>query len=81
MTSGANNLTWAFDVSPKESGMIAAGASAQVTHSKVSQSGVGTGDLSPCGYCGGTWILNLTWSTGGGLVSESLSPVPVTCVF
>lgn len=45
-------LTWRFLVDPDSSGVVPAGDTAQVIHSKVADSGSGDkGVVTPCGYC------------------------------
>jgi hypothetical protein len=70
---------WTFKVQPETSGMVGPGQKTTAAH--VKQSGSGTGTTAPCGYCDGTWALEVTWDVGGQMVTDSLAAVPVGCVF
>jgi len=80
MTANNQTLVWSFTVNPTGSGTVAAGATTQQVHQKVSNSGTGVGPGAPCGYCSGTWVLDVTWQIGGQSVSDSLSLGGVFCV-
>jgi hypothetical protein len=74
-----NTSDWNFTVTPNSSGMVAAGATVNGTHMK--QNGSGSGSLIPCNACNQTWRLEVTWDAGGTLVTDTLGPSPVQCVF
>ncbi len=79
MTSGAQTLGWSFDVAPNASGPVQGGAASMVAHTKVPDSGQGTG--SPCDFCNGTWSLAVTWNVGGSTVQSTLPDQPAQCAF
>jgi len=65
-------LTWTFDVDPEASGVIPGGQSIDVLHTKVADSGSGDkGDITPCGYCGASAVLTVTWDDGAGATQEA----------
>jgi hypothetical protein len=61
--------------------MVAAGATTQQIHQKVTGSGSGVGTGAPCGYCSGTWVLDVTWQIGGQTATDSLNLGSVSCVY
>ncbi|MBW2457051.1 MAG: hypothetical protein JRI68_21225 [Deltaproteobacteria bacterium] len=78
--SGSQTLVWSFTVNPVTSGTVAAGASTQQVHQKVTNSGSGVGPGAPCNYCSGTWVLDVTWQIGGQTTNDSLNLGGVQCV-
>lgn len=79
--SSMQTLTWSFTVTPPTSGSVPAGQNAVVSHSKVVNSGMGMGVGSPCGYCQGTWELQVTWNIGANVVPYTMSLGAVDCVY
>jgi hypothetical protein len=75
----AGQLIWTFIVMPSSSNTVQPGASVNITHNKVADSGMGRG--GPCGFCDGTWELTVQWDVDGQVVVESLPMEPVSCVF
>ncbi len=79
MKQGNNTLTWSFSVTPTGSGLIAAGQTKPVTHTKTAGSGTGQGPQTPCNYCGGTGTLEVTWQSGGKSFTRSAPPEHIIC--
>jgi hypothetical protein len=75
--NGAPDATFGFDVTPSDAGPVAAGAATSVTHTKVDGSAPGS-DVVCQKYCGGEWSLEVTWTTGAGMVKDTL-PAMVGC--
>ena len=78
---GCTAPQWAFLVSPDGSGMLAAGASAAVTHTKVVGSGSGTVPGGPCAFCGSDVMLDVVWSVDGVEQKASYGSFPFSCAF
>ena len=68
-----------FSVAPNKSGMIGGGQTTMAAHTKTDGSGSGT--ISLCSYCNSTWTLDVTWDVGGEIVTDTLGPEMVQCVF
>jgi hypothetical protein len=76
----SDGKAWTFKVSPTSSGMVGPAMNATAAHKK--QMGSGSGTVAPCNYCNGQmWTLEVTWTVGGQVVTDSLGPQPVECVF
>jgi hypothetical protein len=80
MMTGAQSLSWSFDVSPPAGGPVQPGSTLPVEHTK--QTKMGTVEGFPCDFCSGTWELTVSWDMGGGMTAtDSLPPGPVECAF
>jgi hypothetical protein len=75
----SDGKAWSFKVAPGSSGMVGPQMSSTAAHQK--QSGSGSGTVAPCNYCNQMWTLEVTWTTSGSVVTDSLGPVPVECVY
>lgn len=53
----------------------------KTTAAHQKQNGSGSGTVAPCNYCGQMWTLEVTWTVGGSVVTDSLGPQPVMCAF
>ncbi len=74
---GGNTMDWKFDVNPTQSGSVPAGKSLTTNHKKVFGSGKGSG--APCGYCGGEWTLNVTWTDGSQTIPMAAKASKIQC--
>ena len=70
---------WDFSVDPAKSGNVPAGASLDVLHSMVHQSGSGV--PNPCSRCDDHWTLKLQWDIEGQIVDKATKSDDVSCEF
>lgn len=55
---------WSFQVTPTEVGLIPAGSTLEVDHTKIANSAQGSGN--PCGVCNGVGQLKVSWKLSDG---------------
>jgi hypothetical protein len=76
--SGGSYYSLPLDVA--SSGTLSAGQSVQVTHNKLADQAIPTGDLTdPCPACTDTWRLWVSFFIGAQAYEEMTPPQTVTC--
>ncbi len=81
LTKGNATLEWPFTVAPGDSGPIPPMQSASVVHTKIAGSGGSPAGGAPCGFCGGTWSLEVRWAGGSADLVATAGAGAIQCAF
>lgn len=78
--NGNPSVTWTFDVTPADSGVVAAHGSSTVTHRKVAASG--SGNMPMCACNSGDYVkLSVVFESEGETLDASYADVLIQCVY